>query len=47
MAGVHALVDTLGDVSGVVGGRAHPDQIARLYRALNLGVRYQPSEFGG
>jgi hypothetical protein len=40
------MVDALGDVGGVI-GRARPDQIARLYHALDLGVRYQPSEFGG
>ncbi len=40
------MIDAPGDGGGILGW-ARPGQVARLYRALDLGVRYQPSEFGG
>lgn len=45
-AQVRAMVDTLGDVGAVI-GRASPDRLAGLYHELDIGVRYEPSEFGG
>ena len=40
------MVGALGDVRGVI-GRARPDRLAGLYRELDIGVRYESSEFGG
>ena len=45
-AQVSASVDELGDVGAVI-GRARPERLAGLYRELDIGVRYEPSEFGG
>lgn len=43
---VRAMIDELGDVGAAI-GCAGPDRLARLYRELDIGVRYQPTEFGG
>jgi hypothetical protein len=40
------MVGALGAVRGVI-GRGRPDRLAGLYRELDIGVRYEPSEFGG
>jgi hypothetical protein len=45
-AQVRTMIDELGDVGAVI-GRARPDRLAQLYRELDIGVRYEPSEFGG
>lgn len=45
-AQVGGMIDELGDVGAVI-GHARPDRLARLYRELDIGVRYQPSRFGG
>jgi hypothetical protein len=45
-AEVRAMVDQLGDVGAAI-GRAYPDRLASLYRELDIGVRYEPSGFGG
>jgi Recombinase len=45
-AQVRVMVDELGDIGAAI-GRARPDRLASLYRKLDLGVRYEPSEFGG
>jgi len=45
-AQVSASVDELGDVGAVI-GRARPERLAGLYRELDIGVRCEPTEFGG
>jgi hypothetical protein len=45
-AQIRAMVDELGDIGAVL-GRARPDRLADLYRELDIGVRYEPTEFGG
>lgn len=42
-AEVYAMIDSLGDVGAVLAG-ADPTSIARLYRELDLSVRYEPEE---
>jgi hypothetical protein len=43
---IRAMVDELGDVGAAIGG-ARPGRLAQLYRELDIGVRYEPLEFGG
>jgi len=43
VADVHAMIDSLGDVSAALDER-QPASLERLYRALDLSVRYEPGE---
>jgi hypothetical protein len=46
VAEVYAMVDALGDVGSVI-ERAQPERLARLYRELDLDIRYRPVDDGG
>lgn len=46
LAEVYAMIDALGDVGSVI-ERAQPEGLARLYRELDLDVRYLPAHQGG
>ena len=45
-AEVYAMVDALGEVGSAI-ERAQPERLARLYRELDLDVRYLPADQGG
>ncbi len=45
-AEVYAMIDALGDVGTAI-ERAQPERLARLYRELDLDVRYLPADQGG
>ena len=42
-ADVNAMIDSLGDVGAAL-DESRPAALERLYRALDLGVRYEPGE---
>ena len=42
-ADMHAVINSLGDIGAAI-DEARPAALARLYQALDLGVRYEPDE---